>query len=293
MKVGTLIHPSWLAESLLNPRPGEFLIPHIERCVGQGASHIELTGEIFTMAPPPILEMLNQEIQHVLRPYKEEHDISFSLHLPAMGGLDLSSSIEPIRRITIETFRSLVELTSPLEPQNYVLHIAGMIQEATASRITGSVTARLRQILVNNAIQSVREMFRFLTPEALCLENLPAFPMEFLSSFVENLDLSVCLDIGHLAMRGEPLEDFLEKFQLRIREVHLHDVKKVNHDSNGATQIDHQALGEGDLNMQQIIKRLHLSGFSGPIVLETLHDREMKSIAKLKKLLQELRVTEE
>ncbi len=292
MKVGTLIHPGWLAESLLNPTPGEFLMPHVERCVKQGASHIELTGEIFTLATPPMLDMLRQEIQHGLLPYKEEHDISFSLHLPAMGGLDLSSSIEPIRRITVETFRKLVDLVSPLEPHNYVLHIAGMIQEATASRITGSATDNLRQILVDNAMQSVRELFRFLAPEAICLENLPGFPMEFLSPFVEKLDLSVCLDIGHLSLRDEPLEDFLERFRFRIREVHLHDVKKVIQGPNATTQVDHQALGQGDLDMEQILKKLHLSGFSGAIVLETLHDQEMKSIAKLKKLLQELRVSE-
>ena len=154
MKVGTLLHPSWLVKALLNGSSSNILSPLIEKCAQDGASHIELTGEIFTLAPAPILQMLTEEIQGDLLRLKEEGNLSFSVHLPQMGGLDLSTSIESIRKITVETYRTLVELTKPLEPECYVLHIAGMIHELTGGTYTGKATPHLRKFLMSNVSES-------------------------------------------------------------------------------------------------------------------------------------------
>jgi len=285
MRVGTLLHPSWLAKSLLNPLPGKIFLPLVDRCVRQGARHIELTGEVFTLATPDLKNLIRREINDVLLPYKEEHDLSFSLHLPAMGGLDVSSSIEGIRKVTVETFHELVEITRPLDLQAYVLHVAGMILEATSSLVTGNATSYLRDILVDNAMKCVEEMAAFLDPRSVCIENLPQFPMDFLSPFVDSLNLSVCLDIGHLTLRGESLEPFLERFSGRLREVHLHDIKIDRFGPNIQSRVDHHALGEGSLDVNALIDRLDAYGYTGPLVLETLHDADMRSIALLNNLL--------
>ena len=285
MKVGTLIHPAWLAKALLNPSTGNILLPLVEKCVREGARHIEITGEIFTLATPDLLDLLDREIREVLSRYKEENGITFSLHLPAMGGLDVSSSVEDIRKTTINTFRELERITRPLEPESYVLHVAGMILEAANSVVTGNATSNLRKLLINNALHCVKEITDFLDPKRVCIENLPYYSMDFLDRFVDELDLSVCLDIGHLTLRGETLEDFLRKFKVRVREVHLHDVKNVRYGPNVLTQVDHHALGDGNLDMERIIHTLHTFGFSGALVLETLHDKEMNSIRILNDLL--------
>ena len=226
MKVGTLLHPAWLAESLLDPKPGRILAPLVERCVDYGADHIELTGEIFTLAPNPLTAQIEQEIRDVLLPYKTDKGLSFSLHLPNMGGLDLSSSIEDIRRVTIETHRRIVEIVRPLDPENYVLHIAGMVQEAAGGMFTRGSAGRLGKLLMGNVTKSLEALFRFLKPEEICVENLLSYPMDFIGPLVEELGMSVCLDVGHLAVRGEPLDDFLDRYGRRVREVHLHDVKE-------------------------------------------------------------------
>jgi len=289
MKVGTLLHPAWVAESLLDPKPGGILAPLIERCVDCGARHIELTGEMFTLAPDPLPAQLEQEIRDVLVPYKIDRGLSFSLHLPSMGGLDLSSSVEDIRRVTIETHRRIVEIVRPLDPENYVLHIAGMAQEAAGGMFTGGSAGRLGKLLMGNVTKSLETLFRFLEPEEICVENLLSYPMEFIGPLVEELGLSVCLDVGHLTVRGESLDDFLDRYGGRIREVHLHDVKKVRYGPFVSVQIDHHAVGQGELPVEKVLRDLLAAGFSGPIVLETLHDSRMTSIARLKTLLQELR----
>jgi len=289
MKVGTLLHPSWLAESLFDPTPGRLLAPLIERCVDYGARHIELTGEIFTIAPEPLPAQLEQEIRDVLLPCKTEKGLSFSLHLPSMGGLDLSSSVEDIRRVTIETHRRMAEIVRPLDPENYILHIAGMVQEAAGGMFTGRSAGRFGKLLLGNVKKSLEALFRFIKPEKICVENLLSYPMEFIGPLVEELGLSVCLDVGHLAVRGESLDDFLARYGHRVREVHLHDVKKVRYGPFVSVHTDHHAVGQGELRVEKVLRDLDASGFSGPIVLETLHDSQMMSIARLKTLLQDLR----
>jgi sugar phosphate isomerase/epimerase len=288
MKVGTLLHPAWLAESLLDPEPGRILAPLIERCVDCGARHIELTGEIFTLAPNPLIPHLEQEIRDILLPYKAATELSFSLHLPNMGGLDLSSSVEDIRRVTIETHRRIVDIVRPLDPENYVLHIAGMVQEAAGGMFTGGAAQSLGELLLGNVTKSLDALFRFLEPEEICVENLLSYPMDFIGPLVEELGLSVCLDVGHLVVRGEPLDDFLDHYGPRVREVHLHDVKNLRYGPFVSARTDHHALGQGELPVEKVLRDLQATGFAGPIVLETLHDRQMMSIARLKTLLDQL-----
>ena len=286
MKVGTLIHPVWLAKNLLNPVPGRIVAPLVRSCVAAGARHIEITGEIFTLAPPNLLESLRQEIHDVLVPLKEEQALTFSLHLPTMGGLDISSSIAAIRLASVETYRRLIDLTSPLAPESFVLHVAGMIFELTNSTVTGSYSSTLRQLFLQNVYRSLEDILTFLPPPSLCLENLPAFPMEFLLPLVRDFPVSVCLDIGHLHLRGESLHDFWARFGPRTREIHLHDVKIVRPGPNLLLQHDHHALGEGDLDIEGILDTLNRWAYSGPLVLETLHDPEMRSVGKLRSMLQ-------
>ncbi len=285
MKVGTLLHPSWLAAALLDPSGERLFGPLVERCLASGAEHIELTGELFTMAPSSLLERIASEIREDLVPLKANHDLSFSVHLPYMGGMDLSTSIEAVRRATIETFRRIAEITSPLEPVNYVLHIAGMLQEAAGGMFTAERTEALRAYFLANAEEGLRAVLEFLSPERICLENLPGISFEIVSPLIERYGLSVCLDIGHLILRGDPLPEFLDRYGPILREVHLHDVKRLRYGPNVSVRIDHHALGEGELRFPEILRALGEAGFSGPLVLEILQEASERSIRRLTSLV--------
>jgi len=286
MKVGTLIHPFRLAKRLLDPSTrGDVLAPLVAECVDLGANHIELTGEMFTLVPEDLLASLAQEIQEVLVPLKRRTAVSFSLHLPAMGGMDISSSIPAIRRASIDTHRKLVDLTRTLDPDSYVLHVAGMIFDLSNGVVTGNHAPAIEQLLLKNVYRSIEEILTFVPPRSLCLENLPSFPMEFLIPLVRDLPVSVCLDIGHLHLRGENLHDFWARFGSRTRQVHFHDVKTERQGPNVLFQQDHHALGHGNLDLDGILDTLSTGGFAGPLVLETLRDPAMTSIARLKGML--------
>jgi sugar phosphate isomerase/epimerase len=285
MKLGTLLHPHWLAKSLTSQTKQGILGHHVRRCLEAGAEHIELTGELFTLAPDPLLTLLRNEIHEELRHLKEREGLSFSVHLPYMGGLDVSSSIHEIREATLGVFRRIVELTRPIEPLNFVLHIAGMLHEATSGDLTGEATQPLHTMLMNNVISCLDKMSTFIDPERICIENLPTTSPEFLARIVGRGAYSICLDIGHLIVRGDPLEDFLAMHSEKIREVHLHDVQHFHYAPYVHLHIDHQSLGQGQLPIPKILDRLSYYGFSGPLVLETLRDSGTASIKLLKELL--------
>ena len=126
-----------------------------------------------------------------------------------------------------------------------------------------------------------------LPMEKLCVETLN-YPFEQVEAVINDYETAVCLDVGHLMLRGEPLEPFLERYGRRIREVHLHDVKTVRHSPNLVTQHDHFALGDGGLDMEGIVRTLRVHGFNGPVVLEILQDRSISSVSTLKSLLDAL-----
>jgi len=285
MRIGTLLHPSWLARALIGPSKEAILGDLILRCAEAGAEHIELTGEMFTLAPKNILTHLAKEISHTLPRYKDTRGLSYSIHLPYMGGLDISSSIESIRHAALGVFREIVDLTRPLEPLTYVVHIAGMIQEATGGGLIGEAATALKNLLMDNALSSLAEMATYIDPEKICIENLPGTPPELLEKIVQRTDHSLCLDIGHLMVRGDSLEDFLQRYAERTREIHLHDVKYSYFAPYVHVNIDHQALGQGHLPMKDILEKVSRHGFSGPLVLETLSDSEVTSIRALKDML--------
>jgi len=59
----------------------------------------------------------------------------------------------------------------------------------------------------------------------LCIENLEDYQFEFIAPVIEDLDLSVCLDTGHLLLqRCDPMA-FLDRWRDRVRVVHLHGVR--------------------------------------------------------------------
>jgi len=286
MKVGTLIHPSRLAAALASTAQGEILTPLVEQCVAGGATHIELTGELFTLAPAPLLRRLTREIRDSLAAYGRQAGLSFSVHLPSMGGLDISSSVREIRGAAVKTFETIAAITGPLDPENYILHVAGMVHEVAGMDLLGKAGPGLLGLLQDNARRCLERMAAFLDPERICIENLPSFSMDWLASFVEAGPESVCLDVGHLALRGESLDAFLVRFAGRVREVHLHDVQRHRLGTNIHSLLDHAALGEGFLDMEGIVSTLKSHRFEGPMVLEVLRGDGLPSLGRLKRLLQ-------
>lgn len=170
-------------------------------------------------------------------------DIRYSVHLPA--DLDLGSG-DPLRRQRdVRALTGLLGRVAPLSPQVLVLHLNPPVDVSAA----GWKEWRGR----------CRESIRALpTSEGrLAIENL-FYPFSEIDPLVAELDLQVCMDVGHLVRTGGDLIQFFWTHEARVAIIHL----------QGANQDrDHLPLECLDSSRTEAI-RLILHRFKGLVTME-------------------------
>ena len=159
-----------------------------------------------------------------LKEIARSNDLSYTVHLPL--GLLLGAVDEGERRSSVEKALHIVELTSPLNPVAYVVHFEGERRGPLPSENMTGWTKGLRASvadLLDTGIQS----------HLLCVETLD-YPFALVDPIVYEFELSVCLDIGHILLKGYPLDAYLAKYHDRIRVFHAHGIRENK---------DHRDLG--------------------------------------------------
>jgi len=143
---------------------------------------------------------------------KEEHGISYTVHMPS--DTELGSFDEVIRKRSTEKCLEIIELTTPLDPFAYIIHFHGEMR--------GRIPVRnLPRWLESLDASAARLVESGLDPKMLCVESLD-YPYELIEPIVSKYDMSICLDAGHLVFFDYPLSDYLDKYLERSRVVHLH-----------------------------------------------------------------------
>jgi sugar phosphate isomerase/epimerase len=168
--------------------------------------------ELVLFESDEISNLPDREVIGSLLRLKEEHRITYTVHLPLdtqLGSLD-----ESMRKRSVEKCLRVMDLTSPLAPFAYVLHFHGEMRgRVPAGNIAGWLDALDRSAL--GLLESG------VDPHLMCVETLD-YPFELVESIVTRRGMSVCLDAGHLAFFGYPLEDYLDRYLARSRVIHLH-----------------------------------------------------------------------
>ena len=130
----------------------------------------------------------------------------FNVHLPL--DIDVVSADDAIRASSRESVERIVALTRPLDPLSYTLHVLKDETEPTASW-----RARVREAL--SRLPQQHGMF--------CIETL-AWDLREIGDIIAELGYSVCIDIGHLLLRGYDVPEFFRTFAGRVGMVHLHGI---------------------------------------------------------------------
>jgi len=131
----------------------------------------------------------------------------FNVHLPL--DIDVASMDDAVRRESLETVARIVELTAPLDPLSYTLHV---LKDEKAS--AEAWRARVHESL--SRIPAPHDMF--------CAETL-SWDLREIDDIIRDLGYSVCIDVGHLLMGGYDVADFFRCFADRIGMVHLHGIR--------------------------------------------------------------------
>ena len=186
-----------------------------------------------------------------LRALAEEHDLSYTVHLPTDLALGAASKSE--RQEGIAEILRLMDQLAPLGPQSFDLHLVRE-QELSEAAWLDNLAASLREL--TGALGEEKRL--------VAVENIE-YPYSLVAPLVAEYGFSVCLDLGHLVHYGQDLEEGLGLLP-QVRHRHYHGVRDGR---------DHQALIDAE-QARMLGKRLAEAGYDGVITLE------MYSLEKLK-----------
>jgi sugar phosphate isomerase/epimerase len=156
----------------------------------------------------------DEDVQ-VLQEIAEANNLTYSIHFP----LDtILGAEEPLRSQSVKKHIEIINTTRPLAPSAYIVHFNSDDKEHQ----TGTPSDDMDRWLANNR-KSMEEILAAVdVPSAeFCVETL-SFPLEIVDDIIEDLELSVCLDIGHLIVNKYSIEDHLDKYLDKTKSIHLH-----------------------------------------------------------------------
>jgi sugar phosphate isomerase/epimerase len=119
---------------------------------------------------------------------------------------------------------------------------------------------------VEKAKRSMRTIDRLMNEFGIVatIENMPCFKFMIgaqakeLAYIIDGTDMKICFDIGH-ANTVNQIDEMIDIFGDRIRNVHIHD--------NNGTNDDHMTIGDGNIDFRKVLKRL--SKYKGNYIIES------------------------
>jgi sugar phosphate isomerase/epimerase len=189
----------------------------------------------------------------------------------------------------VDAILDVIEAVQPLDPEVYVLHATGALAaEFYRMKLPQTAKSLALKQFQGGAIHSIKTLLEEtrLPSRKLAVETIE-FPLELTLEIADLLDLSICLDTGHVLAGFSGAVNFDDALDIclpRLAEIHLHDSPDYMRTGRLAYGKDHQALGSGDLNAGRLIKRLEKQNFDGPVIFELSVENAQKSIAHLEKI---------
>lgn len=158
----------------------------------------------------------------------------------------------------------IMNLTAPLEPFAYILHLEGVDRDAPRDARRG---------WMEGAVETCSRLLDsgLVDGTMLAVENL-CYPPQWNDELVEMFGLSYCIDFGHLWLYGHDWRGFLKERLERTRVVHLHGVSGV---------ADHLALCKGDRSAVAELVRILACRFRNVVTLEVFDRKAALTSARL------------
>ena len=213
---------------------------------------------------PQSLPSVNQVAE--LATLADALDISYNIHLPL--DLDIATTDISHSQQTVARMAGIIELVRPLKGTTHTLHLPAPKTAIYAADRTAW------QIRLRKSLETLLDITS-LPPAAISIETLD-YPPQWFAPVVEQLNLSVCVDVGHVICHGFDLAAILRELKPRITILHLHGV---------AGGKDHRSLNRLDPAAQRIVVDF-LGTFRESLTLEVFSPRRlMGSMACLADLM--------
>jgi len=188
--------------------------------------------------------------------------ITYNVHLPT--DIDLGHTETGVRRRAEEVLTRLVDRCAPLNPTTFTLHLFRDPSEADQGRWQANSAASIETVLATG-----------LPGRRLSVETLD-YDFELAAPIIQALNLSVCMDMGHLMLHGIDVAAFFENWRERISIAHLHGVDGDR---------DHLSLGRLSTARMDAVMGV-LNQFTGVVSLEVFSFQALN--ASMKHLLRQV-----
>lgn len=213
--------------SFIDPGP---ILPNVTT-LGPLFDEIELLvfeSRPFMTAEGPVPVLPAGEEILALERLSREVDVTYNVHLPVDVSMTHPSTAERTR--AVETIKQVLTRCAPLDPSTHTLHL---------EFIDGDVPVTVDEIKRRQewAVESLEHLSTFMGGiRNISIETL-SYPPEYLFPILDALDVSLCIDAGHLIKYGYDILPLFERYGHRVPLMHLHGV-----DFSHEPPKDHQGL---------------------------------------------------
>lgn len=184
----------------------EHYVPNV-KMLGPYFDEIELL--LFESLPPDVLP--DSAVIAELSDLAEKYDLTYNVHLPT--DISITDPLPSKQKQAVDTILSIIDLTSPLSPSGYVLHIAYN---------RDSFNAKMVKKWHNQALSNLKKILAAaIQPDSIWVETLD-YPYELLTDIIHELNLNMCLDLGHLMLHGYDIKSAYSACAAKTAMIHLH-----------------------------------------------------------------------
>ena len=220
----------------------DLYIPNV-KMLGAFVDEIELL--LFETAP--VASLLSAAVMDELKHLSQELQVSYNIHLPTDISITDPSPIK--QNQAVDALLSIIEWVAPLSPSSHTLHVPYEID------VNDDDHLRKWQTVVYRNLEKI--VLAGVPAEKIAIETLD-YPVERIENIIEVLNLSICMDLGHLIIHGYDISTFFNKFANKISIIHLHGVNKNR---------DHESLQYLPAELMQSVIKL-LGNFTEMVSIE-------------------------
>lgn len=143
----------------------------------------------------------------------KEFSISYNVHMPI--DIYLGDHDPKIRQYAIDATKRVIDLTEPISPSTYTLHLAYNNKSFENEQI------KKWQEMTYSSMDQLVTMG--ISNKTISIENL-MYPFEWAEELIRSFNLSVCIDLGHLLLQGCEPGTIFDKFEKITPIIHLYGV---------------------------------------------------------------------
>ncbi|OWT33799.1 sugar phosphate isomerase [Methanobrevibacter sp. 87.7] len=196
-------------------------------------------------------------------------NLKYTIHSPIID-VNICSLNPSIRKASIGEIKHSIDLANSLDVDIVVVH-PGKVP------FLGQGLEDKIDKLNRNAISEIGKYASDLGVNAV-IENMPLIPgftytsLEDITNLLEDLDMSMCLDIGHGNTVGY---DAIEMYSPLVKHIHVHD--------NLGDDDSHMSIGDGNVDFKTLLDTYESNNYDGIYMVEVNKiDSIKRSVKKLR-----------